>query len=72
VKVLNPFDACYDWNNRRLSGTYGIVYKAQNKETGEIVAIKRIRLDDEEEVQMHRFVCCCLTQSGLRVFLVRQ
>lgn len=30
-------------------GTYGIVYKAQNKVTGEIVALKRIRLDDEEE-----------------------
>lgn len=30
-------------------GTYGIVYKAQNKETGEIVALKRIRLDNEEE-----------------------
>jgi serine/threonine protein kinase len=30
-------------------GTYGVVYKAQNKETGEIVALKRIRLDNEEE-----------------------
>lgn len=30
-------------------GTYGIVYKAQNKKTGEIVALKRIRLDNEEE-----------------------
>ncbi|KAI3659877.1 hypothetical protein MP638_003377 [Amoeboaphelidium occidentale] len=30
-------------------GTYGIVYKAQNKETGTIVALKRIRLDDEDE-----------------------
>lgn len=26
-------------------GTYGVVYKAKNKETGEIVALKRIRLD---------------------------
>jgi cyclin-dependent kinase len=25
------------------------VYKAQNKETGEIVALKRIRLDNEDE-----------------------
>lgn len=31
-------------------GTYGIVYKARNKETDEIVALKRIRLDDENEV----------------------
>jgi len=30
-------------------GTYGIVYKAQNKETASIVALKRIRLDNEEE-----------------------
>ncbi|XP_040845358.1 cyclin-dependent kinase 3 isoform X4 [Ochotona curzoniae] len=26
-------------------GTYGVVYKAQNKETGQLVALKKIRLD---------------------------
>ncbi|KAI8807081.1 kinase-like domain-containing protein [Cladochytrium replicatum] len=30
-------------------GTYGIVYKAQNRENQDIVALKRIRLDNEEE-----------------------
>lgn len=30
-------------------GTYGIVFKAQNKDSGDIVALKRIRLDSEEE-----------------------
>lgn len=30
-------------------GSYGIVYKAQHKDTGTIVALKRIRLDNEEE-----------------------
>jgi len=30
-------------------GTYGIVYKAKNKETGDIVALKRIRLESEDE-----------------------
>eukprot|EP01137_Pigoraptor_chileana_P026615 Opistho-2@8188 len=30
-------------------GTYGVVYKAQNQETGDIVALKSIRLDSEEE-----------------------
>ena len=30
-------------------GTYGVVYKARHKETGDIVSLKRIRLDDEEE-----------------------
>lgn len=40
-------------------GTYGIVYKAQKKDTGEIVALKRIRLDNEEEV----FLCCKILNS---------
>lgn len=30
-------------------GTYGQVYKARNKETGEIVALKRVRMDNERE-----------------------
>ncbi|KAG8519392.1 Cyclin-dependent kinase 3 [Galemys pyrenaicus] len=30
-------------------GTYGVVYKAKNKETGQLVALKKIRLDLENE-----------------------
>ncbi|CAH0713231.1 unnamed protein product, partial [Brenthis ino] len=30
-------------------GTYGTVFKAKNKETHEIVALKRVRLDDDDE-----------------------
>lgn len=30
-------------------GTYGVVYKAQHLETGRIVALKKIRLETEEE-----------------------
>jgi len=30
-------------------GTYGVVYKARNNETGEIVALKKIKLESEEE-----------------------
>ncbi len=30
-------------------GTYGVVYKAQRRDTGEMVALKRIRLEDETE-----------------------
>jgi cyclin-dependent kinase 5 len=31
-------------------GTYGTVFKAKNRETQEIVALKRVRLDDEDDV----------------------
>lgn len=32
-------------------GTYGTVFKAKNRETHEIVALKRVRLDDDDEVR---------------------
>jgi cyclin-dependent kinase len=31
-------------------GTYGIVYKAKHKQTGELLALKKIRLEAEDEV----------------------
>ena len=30
-------------------GTYGTVFKAKNRETQEIVALKKVRLDDEDD-----------------------
>lgn len=30
-------------------GTYGLVYKARNSETGEIVALKKIKLEKEDD-----------------------
>lgn len=33
-----------------IAGTYGTVFKAKNRETHEIVALKRVRLDDDDEV----------------------
>ena len=30
-------------------GTYGVVYKAKNRESGDIVALKKIRLEREDE-----------------------
>jgi serine/threonine protein kinase len=30
-------------------GTYGIVHKAKNSETGEIVALKQIKLEKEDD-----------------------
>ncbi|CEQ39142.1 SPOSA6832_00635, partial [Sporobolomyces salmonicolor] len=33
----------------RCAGTYGVVYRSRNRETGEIVALKKIRLEAEDE-----------------------
>ena len=30
-------------------GTYGVVYKGKHKKTGRLVALKKIRLDSEDE-----------------------
>ncbi|KAH6948126.1 hypothetical protein HPB50_023064 [Hyalomma asiaticum] len=41
-----------DWANPSVSdyaGTYGIVYKGKDKRTGKIVALKKIRLESEDE-----------------------
>uniref|UniRef100_A0A0M3IE84 Cell division protein kinase 5 n=1 Tax=Ascaris lumbricoides TaxID=6252 RepID=A0A0M3IE84_ASCLU len=36
-----------------VSGTYGTVFKAKNRETQEIVALKRVRLDDDDELKLY-------------------
>lgn len=41
------------------SGTYGTVFKAKNRETLEIVALKRVRLDDDDEVFTTMIKCNC-------------
>jgi len=41
--------ARYTKMGRLGEGTYGIVYKGQDKITGEIVAMKKIRLASEDE-----------------------
>ena len=51
--------------NWLLSGTYGTVFKAKNKETQEIVALKRVRLDDDDEVRERETRHC----QGLERFL---
>ena len=38
----------------RLLGTYGTVYKARSLLTQEIVALKKVRLDDEDDVRLVR------------------
>ena len=39
----------YDKNEKIGEGTYGVVFKARDRATGAVVALKRIRLDTEEE-----------------------
>jgi len=37
-------------NSKKIGeGTYGVVYKAQNRETGLFIALKKIRLENEDE-----------------------
>ena len=40
------------------SGTYGTVFKAKNRDTHEIVALKRVRLDDDDEVSLSTLHLC--------------
>lgn len=35
--------------DRISEGTYGVVYKARDKETGKIVALKRIKMEKEKD-----------------------
>uniref|UniRef100_A0A1D5R3I4 Cyclin dependent kinase 10 n=1 Tax=Macaca mulatta TaxID=9544 RepID=A0A1D5R3I4_MACMU len=40
--------------NRIGEGTYGIVYRARDTQTDEIVALKKVRMDKEKDGQVHR------------------
>lgn len=46
--VLGQMEA-YQKLEKVGEGTYGVVYKAKNRETGDIVALKKIRLEREDE-----------------------
>lgn len=43
-RELTPGDLTFT-----IAGTYGVVYKAKDIRTGEIVALKKIRLEAEDE-----------------------
>ncbi|CAK5131335.1 unnamed protein product [Meloidogyne enterolobii] len=40
----------YEMLGKIGEGTYGTVFKAKSKENGQIVALKIVKLDDEDEV----------------------
>lgn len=39
---------CYERLNHIEEGSYGVVFRARDKETGDIVAIKKLKLDEEK------------------------
>ncbi|TXG51310.1 hypothetical protein EZV62_023834 [Acer yangbiense] len=49
-RSMNMFNSCrsvfeYERLNKINEGTYGIVYRARDKKTGEIVALKKVKMD---------------------------
>ncbi len=48
IKPISGLDK-YKKLDKLGEGTYGVVYKAINQETGETVAIKKIRLEKEDD-----------------------
>lgn len=39
---------CYERLNQIEEGSYGVVFRARDKQTGNVVALKRLKLDDEK------------------------
>ncbi|KAJ3788957.1 Pkinase-domain-containing protein [Lentinula aff. detonsa] len=39
---------CYERLNQIEEGTYGVVFRARDKQTGDIVALKKLKLDEEK------------------------
>lgn len=50
-KLTQPMEEVskYEKLDKLGEGTYGVVYKAKHKVTGEIVALKKIRLEKEDD-----------------------
>jgi len=48
-EMASKFNAQYESMEKLGEGTYGLVYKARQKKTGQIVALKKMKLDCEEE-----------------------
>ncbi|KAJ2138355.1 hypothetical protein GGH19_005043 [Coemansia sp. RSA 1807] len=47
LSSCRPIDQCYERLNKIEEGTYGIVYRARDLSTNEIVALKHLKLDQE-------------------------
>lgn len=40
---------CYERLNQIEEGSYGVVFRARDKQTGDIVALKKLKLDEEKQ-----------------------
>lgn len=54
VRIINMLQGCrsvdeFERLNKIDEGTYGVVYRARNKKTGEIVALKKVKMEKERE-----------------------
>ncbi|NXJ85506.1 CDK3 kinase, partial [Trogon melanurus] len=49
ASAMDAFQEVFQKVEKIGEGTYGVVYKARNKRTGQLVALKKIRLDSETE-----------------------
>ncbi|CAF0886701.1 unnamed protein product [Adineta ricciae] len=61
--------------NRIEEGTYGVVFRAQDKKTGEVVALKRLKMEKEKEgfpITSLREICCILKSQHENVCTVRE
>ncbi|KAJ2845655.1 hypothetical protein IWW36_004691 [Coemansia brasiliensis] len=48
ISACRSVDQCYERLNKIEEGTYGIVYRARDLATGEIVALKHLKLEQEK------------------------
>ncbi|CAF3829613.1 unnamed protein product [Rotaria sp. Silwood1] len=61
--------------NRIEEGAYGVVFRAKDKKTGEIVALKRLKMEKEKEgfpITSLREICCILKSQHQNVCTVRE
>ncbi|KAL3682016.1 hypothetical protein R1sor_000038 [Riccia sorocarpa] len=54
IRAIDMLQGCrsvdeFERLNRIDEGTYGVVYRARNKKTGEIVALKKVKMEKEKE-----------------------
>ncbi|CAF1965720.1 unnamed protein product [Rotaria magnacalcarata] len=65
----------YEHLNRIEEGAYGVVFRAKDKKSGDIVALKRLKMEKEKEgfpITSLREICCILKSQHENVCTVRE